>query len=149
MRQQIHGDSALMNGTEVFMGELSQAIYTSVCKAHQTARYIISISQTVRIKFLSFISYPACGILIQQHHKTKFLTCVQLLRNSSVTFPSQNMPKKVTLPKWSGKQEVLVAIREHHGRAEKQGDLSFFPGLQAAFPRSQLWPPLHWCHFSA
>lgn len=51
-----------------------------------------------------------------------------------MTFPSQNMPKKVTLPKWSGKQEVLVAIREHHGRAEKQGDLSFSPGLQAASP---------------
>lgn len=86
MRQQIHEDSALMNGIKVFMGELSQAfsylhfcllpcenarlLSFRGCKAHETARYIISrtltfpISQTVRIKFLSFISYSACGILI-------------------------------------------------------------------------------------
>lgn len=59
-----------------------------------------------------------------------------------MTIPSENMPKKVTLPTWSGKQEVLVAIREHHGRAEKQGNLSFFPWASSSisrFPQSQLW----------
>lgn len=68
-----------------------------------------------------------------------------------MTIPSENMPKKVTLPTWSGKQEVLVAIREHHGRAENQRDLSFFPWASSSiprFPQSQLWPPLCWCHIS-
>lgn len=56
MRQQIHGDSALMNGTEVFMEELSQANYTSaIChvRMHRSSLQSMQGSPDCQIHYIN------------------------------------------------------------------------------------------------